>query len=98
MSELKEIGVLEQPAKKDRTPEEKERVRLAVAEHRKRKRELDTNAKYDGENEPTKPEAKRLLGQRGLKNAHVIDTVYDCLVKAAAENNVSPNYFLFTNG
>ncbi len=98
MSELKETGVLEQPAKKERTPEEKERVRKAVAEHRKRRREQDINAKYDGENEPTKPEAKRLLGKRGLKNAHVIDTVYECLVRAAAENNISPNYFLFTNG
>ncbi len=96
--ELNDTGVLEQPAKKERTAEEKERVRLAVAEHRKRKREQDINAKYDGENEPTKPEAKRLLGQRGLKNAHVIDTVYDCLIEAAAENNISPNYFLFTNG
>jgi hypothetical protein len=93
-----DTGVLEQPAKKERTPEERERVRIAVAEHRKRKRELDTVARYDGENEPTKPEAKRLLGQRGLKNAHVIDTVYDCLIRAAAEKSISKNYFLFTNG
>src|SRR6266478_6649450 len=99
MSEdLKDTGVLEQSAKKERTPEDKERVRLAVAEHRKRKREQDTDAKYDGENEPTKPEAKRRLGLRGLKNAHVVDTVYDCLVRAAAEKNIPPNYFLFTHG
>jgi len=96
--ELNDTGVLEQPAKKERTPEEKERVRKAVAEHRKRKRESDTNARYDGQNEPTKPEAKRLLGLRGLKNAHVVDTVYDCLVRAASENTISPNYFLFANG
>jgi len=96
--ELKDTGVLEQPAKKERTPEERERVRIAVAEHRKRKRELDTVARYDGVSEPTKPEAKRLLGERGLKNAHVIDTVYDCLIGAAAEKGIAANYFLFTNG
>ncbi len=92
------VPVQAAPEKPARSAEEKERVRKAVAEHRKRKRELDTNARYDGTNEPTKPEAKRLLELRGLKNRHVIDIVYDCLINAAAENKISPNYFLFTNG
>jgi hypothetical protein len=98
MSELKEIGVLAQPAKPPRTEEQRERIKLAVREHRKRKRELDISAKYNGENTPTKPEAKRLLGQRGLKNSHVIDVVYDHLIQATAEKGISPNYFLFSNG
>src|SRR5205814_10337879 len=95
--ELENTGVSVEPAKHLRSPEKNERVLKAVAEHRKRKRELDTNARYDGENEPTKPAAKRLLGLRGLKNAHVVDTVYDCLIRAAAENKIAPNYFLFKN-
>jgi hypothetical protein len=48
--------------------------------------------------EPTKQEAKKILEGRGLKNGHVIDTVYRLLLQAAEQNNVLPNRFLFANG
>src|SRR5271166_5636065 len=38
---------------------------------------------YDSATEPTKPEAKRLLEERGLKNAHVQGVVYRLLLQEA---------------
>jgi hypothetical protein len=108
MSEQNDTGVLQckkcgedfQPtdSRQKNCPECRELGTLRVKAHRGREKQLDTNARFDGQSEPTKPEAKRLLGLRGLKNAHVIDTVYDCLIRAAAEKSVPPNYFLFANG
>ena len=53
---------------------------------------------YDSATEPTKLEAKRLLELRGLKNNHVIDTVYKLLLQEAEAHDIPANRFLFTNG
>ena len=53
---------------------------------------------YDSSTEPTKPEAKSLLEQRGLKNPHVIDVVHTALVRHAENSNIPANRFLFQNG
>ena len=57
-----------------------------------------TSFVYDSATEPTKPEAKRLLEERGLKNAHIIDLCYDLGLVAAEQNSVPANRFLFQNG
>jgi hypothetical protein len=53
---------------------------------------------YDSATEPTKPEAKRLLEERGMKNQHVIDLCYDLALVAAEQNGLPANRFLFQNG
>ena len=53
---------------------------------------------YDSGTEPTKPEAKRLLEERGLRNEHVINFCYDIGLIAAELNHVTPNRFYFQNG
>jgi len=53
---------------------------------------------YDSKTEPTKPEAKCLLEERGLVHPHVIDVVYEYLLRAAEQNGIPANRFLFANG
>jgi hypothetical protein len=53
---------------------------------------------FNSTTEPTQPEAKRLLEERGLTNQHVIDFCYDLALVAAEQNNLPANRFLFQNG
>jgi hypothetical protein len=53
---------------------------------------------YDSTTEPTKPEGKELLAERGLTHPHVIDTVYKLLLREAENHQIPANRFLFANG
>jgi terminase large subunit-like protein len=84
---------------------------LTSEELKKHKRDIDGKSRksrndrkkaasyvFDSATEPTKSEAKELLGERGLKHPHVIDTVYKLLLREAEAHNVPANRFLFANG
>jgi hypothetical protein len=64
----------------------------------RRTKKKASDYKYDSTVEPTKPEALRVLELRGIKNKHVLDVVYKNLLRAAEENDVPANRFLFQNG
>src|SRR6266404_1351106 len=64
----------------------------------RRTKKKASDYKFDSTVEPTKPEAKKLLEDRGLSNPHIIGTVYKNLLRAAEEHEVPANRFLFQNG
>ena len=64
----------------------------------RRTKKKASDYKFDSTVEPTKPEAVRVLELRGIKNKHVLDTVYKLLLRAAEEHEVPANRFLFQNG
>jgi hypothetical protein len=100
----------EQPAPKmrgrgvDRSslqPEGLAQHRRAIDEKsRKNRKEKTQRASFvfDSATEPTKAEAKELLGERGITHPHVIDTVYKLLLREAETHNIPANRFLFANG
>ena len=83
------------------TPEEVKTHKKAIndkAQKNRRDKKKASSFVYDSATEPTKVEAKRLLEERGLQNHHVIDVVYKLLLRAAEQNSLPPNRFLFANG
>ena len=57
-----------------------------------------TAAAYNSPAEPTKNEALQILGERGIRNEHIQNTVYKMLLVAALNNRITANRFLFQNG
>lgn len=53
---------------------------------------------YSSTDEPGKAAALAILEERGLKHPHVQATVYKLLLRAAEDNQIPPNRFLFQNG
>lgn len=62
------------------------------------KKKQAADGKYDSKDGPTKSAGKELIAARGIKNLHIIDTVYRLLVRAAEDNGLEANRFLFQNG
>lgn len=86
---------------KDMTPEEKKLYnREAQKKSRPKQKERKQAASfvYDSDTLPTKPEAKKILADRGLRNPHVIDVCYELALQAAEHADVPANRFLFQNG
>jgi hypothetical protein len=72
--------------------------RQAKYNKKKKDSKIAASLSYDTTIEPTKPDAKRLLEQRGIEPGHVLDTIYDQLIRAAEQNGIPANKFLFQNG
>ena len=53
---------------------------------------------YNSKDEPTKPQALALLGERGIKHPHVLSTVYKLLLREAETHDIPANRFLYANG
>ena len=86
---------------KDMTPEQYRAYNAAnVRKSRAKKAEKQKTVDYvfNSKTEPNKAEAHSILEERGIKNAHVQDVVYDLLLQAAEEADITPNRFLFQNG
>jgi hypothetical protein len=89
------------PNIKAMTGDERKKYNLAkVNKSRQKAKEKQdvTNFIYSSATEPTKAEARKILECRGLRNPHVIDTVYRLVLQAAEQNNIYPNRFLFAHG
>jgi hypothetical protein len=67
------------------------------AKNRKEKAKTE-NYKVDSKTEPTKPEAIRLLEERGIKHPHILSTIYKLLTNAAETRGIPANRFLYANG
>jgi len=83
------------------TPEELKTHKAAIKQRSvKRLNDQRKAASYvhDSNAEPNKADALHLLEERGITNPHVLDTVYKLLTRAAEENEISANRFLFANG
>src|SRR5271169_2274112 len=85
--------------KKERTPEEKERVRLAVAKHRREKKQDDSSRRWNCTTAIKEKEAREILTEdRGLRNPRVIDVCLELAELAARELRLVHNRYLFTHG
>jgi hypothetical protein len=100
MSEVEQAAtsVSEKPAKKVRTPEEKERVRLAVQKTRRKQKMSDANIAYDGP-EISKRDAKKILEEeRGIKNPRVLEVCLELAEVACRNLKLVSNQHLFRHG
>ncbi len=88
----------------DRTPEESAAVKQYQNENKRTSRPNVKARKkiaefvFDSPTEPKASEAKEILAARGLKNPHVINKVYELLLREAEDHQIPANRFLFANG
>ncbi len=99
MANETEIGVsAEVSAKPLRSPEEKERVRVAVAAHRLRKKHSGENIKYNGPEITKKDKIQILTEERGIKNPRVLEVCLQLAEVAARNLKLVENQHLFRYG
>jgi len=83
------------------TPEALKAHKAAIKQKSAQKRSDKRKAAsyvVDSSVEPTKAEALSILAGRGLEHPHVIDIVHKALLRAAEQNGIPANRFLFANG
>jgi hypothetical protein len=96
LTEPKKKNALEIPIKQ-MSPEELRKYNLNKTNKSRAKKTAQKFVSASTQ-EPSKPEAKKILEARGLTNTHVIDVCYDRLLQAAEIHAVTPNNYLFQNG
>jgi hypothetical protein len=75
-----------------------EQKQVQPASIRRRETRKAASYVYNSKDEPPKTQAKEILQSRGLKNPHVIETVYKLLLWEAESQQIPANRFLFANG
>jgi hypothetical protein len=84
-----------------------DRASLTPDELKAHKKDIDTKHQnkrkaqgfvYSSTDEPTKPQALALLEERGIKHPHIQSTVHKLLLRAAEDNHITPNRYLFAHG
>jgi hypothetical protein len=94
------IGVLEEAAnKKERSPEEREYTRLAVAKHRREKKQDDSSRRWNCTDEITEKTAREILIEvRGITNDRALEVILELADVARNQKKLYYNRFLFTHG